>query len=36
MAKNDWDLDDLLDFHFDSEVPEKSNKIEKDNERKLY
>ena len=24
MANNDWDLDDLLDFHFDREVPEKS------------
>ena len=36
MANNDWDLDDLLDFKFDREVPEKSNKIEKDNERKLY
>ena len=36
MANNDWDLDDLLDFQFDREVPEKSNKIEKDNERKLY
>ncbi len=36
MANNDWDLDDLLEFQFDREVPEKSNKIEKDNERKLY
>ena len=24
MAKNDWDLDDLLDFHFDREVPERN------------
>ena len=23
MANNDWDLDDLLNFHYDSEVPEK-------------
>ena len=37
MANNDWDLDDLLDFHFDREVPEKSNKIDNiDNDRKLY
>ncbi|MBQ6150417.1 MAG: LCP family protein [Mogibacterium sp.] len=37
MANNDWDLDDLLDFHFDREVPEKSSKIDDiDNERKLY
>ena len=36
MANNDWDLDDLLEFQFEREVPEKSNKIEKDNERKLY
>jgi LCP family protein required for cell wall assembly len=36
MANNDWDLDDLLDFQFDREVPEKSKKIDIDNERKLY
>lgn len=32
MANNDWDLDDLLDFHFDREVPERNknqNSIEK-------
>ena len=26
MANNDWDLDDLLEFKFDREVPEKSKK----------
>ena len=37
MANNDWDLDDLLDFQFDREVPEKSNKNNNiDNDRKLY
>ena len=37
MANNDWDLDDLLDFHFDREVPEKSKKVDNiDNDRKLY
>ncbi len=37
MAKNDWDLDDLLDFHYDREVPEKSNKIDNiDADMKLY
>ncbi|MBQ6438721.1 MAG: LCP family protein [Mogibacterium sp.] len=37
MANNDWDLDDLLDFQFDREVPEKSKKIDDiDNDRKLY
>ena len=38
MANNDWDLDDLLDFHFDREVPEKSRKIDDniDKDRKLY
>ena len=37
MAKNDWDLDDLLDFNFDSEVPEKNDKIDViDENRKLY
>ncbi len=29
MANNDWDLDDLLDFHFDREVPEKSKEPHK-------
>ena len=24
MANNDWDLDDLLDFHYDREVPDKN------------
>ena len=37
MANNDWDLDDLLDFQFDREVPEKRKKIDDiDNDRKLY
>lgn len=37
MAKNDWDLDDLLDFHYDRGVPEKNSKIDDiDNDRKLY
>ena len=37
MAKNDWDLDDLLDFQFDREVPEKPKKIDNiDDDRKLY
>ncbi len=37
MANNDWDLDDLLDFHFDREVPERSKKIDDiDEDRKLY
>ena len=37
MAKNDWDLDDLLEFKYDREVPEKSKKIDTiDNDRKLY
>ena len=37
MANNDWDLDDLLEFHFDREVPGKSNKIDDiDEDRKLY
>ena len=37
MANKDWDLDDLLDFHFDNEVPEKSNKINDVNtDKKLY
>ena len=36
MANNDWDLDDLLDFQFDREVPEKSKKVDIDNDRKLY
>lgn len=37
MAKNDWDLDDLLDFHFDREVPETNKNTDKLNdERKLY
>ena len=37
MANNDWDLDDLLEFHFDREVPGKSKKIDDiDEDRKLY
>jgi len=37
MANNDWDLDDLLDFQFDREVPDRSKKIDNiDSERKLY
>ena len=36
MAKNDWDLDDLLDFHFDRGVPEENKEIDLDKERKLY
>lgn len=36
MAKNDWDLDDLLDFHFDREVPEEIIDLDKQNERKMY
>ena len=37
MANNDWDLDDLLEFHFDREVPGKSKKVDKvDEDRKLY
>ena len=36
MANNDWDLDDLLDFQFDREVPEKSKTPDIDNDRKLY
>lgn len=36
MANNDWDLDDLLEFKFDREVPEKSKKVDIDNDRKLY
>ena len=36
MAKNDWDLDDLLEFKFDREVPERSKKVDIDNDRKLY
>ncbi|MBR3200343.1 MAG: LCP family protein [Mogibacterium sp.] len=36
MANNDWDLDDLLEFKFDREVPEKSKKIDTDNDKKLY
>lgn len=37
MANNDWDLDDLLDFKFDREVPETSKKIDDiDNDKKLY
>ena len=37
MANNDWDLDDLLEFHFDREVPERNKKIDDiDEDRKLY
>ena len=37
MANNDWDLDDLLEFHFDREVPGKNKKIDDiDEDRKLY
>ena len=36
MANNDWDLDDLLDFQFDREVPGKSKDTDIDNDRKLY
>ncbi len=37
MTNNDWDLDDLLDFHYDREVPEKSNKVsDKSEDMKLY
>ena len=37
MANNDWDLDDLLEFHFDREVPDRSKKIDDiDEDRKLY
>jgi len=28
MANNDWDLDDLLDFHYDREVPDNNNDFE--------
>ncbi len=28
MANNDWDLDDLLDFHYDHEVPEKNKDLD--------
>ena len=33
MAKNDWDLDDLLDFHFDREVPETNKQHEEEQKR---
>ena len=36
MANNDWDLDDLLDFKYDHEVPEKNKSNNTDNDRKLY
>lgn len=36
MAKNDWDLDDLLEFHFDREVPETKKIDNIDEDRKLY
>ncbi len=37
MAKNDWDLDDLLDFHYDRGVPETDIPTDKLNdERRLY
>jgi LCP family protein required for cell wall assembly len=37
MANKDWDLDDLLDFKFDREVPEtNNNKVDIDNDRRLY
>ena len=36
MTNNDWDLDDLLDFHFDREVPENSKKIDINEDKKLY
>ena len=36
MANNDWDLDDLLDFKFDREVPEKNKKVNIDEDMKLY
>ena len=37
MANNDWDLDDLLDFQYDREVPEKSKKIDNiDEDMRLY
>lgn len=28
MANNDWDLDDLLDFHYDNETPDKNKDFE--------
>ena len=28
MANNDWDLDDLLDFKFDREIPEKNDEFD--------
>ena len=37
MANNDWDLDDLLDFKFDREIPEKNKKVDNiDEDIKLY
>ena len=36
MANKDWDLDDLLDFKFDREVPETNNKVDIDDDRRLY
>ena len=40
MANNDWDLDDLLEFNFDREVPDNSKKIDStddiNKEKKLY
>ena len=28
MANNDWDLDDLLDFHYDNGSPDKNKDFE--------
>ena len=36
MANKDWDLDDLLEFQFDREVPDRNRNVEKSDERKLY
>ena len=37
MTNNDWDLDDLLEFKFDRDVPERSKKFDDiDEDRRLY
>lgn len=36
MANNDWDLDDLLDFKYDHEIPDRNKSNNTDNDRKLY